>query len=105
MLAFEGLDKTGKTTQCRLLHNYLSSKGVNNTLLHFPVRNSVTGQVLNRYLSNDLDLIPQTSHLLFSANRWELHGKICETLQKGEVVIVDRYIWSGKAYSMALGLS
>jgi dTMP kinase len=70
MLAFEGLDKTGKTTQCKLLHNYLTTKGIRNRLIHFPVRNSVTGQVLNRYLTNELELLPQTSHLLFSSNRW-----------------------------------
>jgi dTMP kinase len=40
-------------------------------------------------------------HLLFSANRWELAKRIKNTLYQGKTVIVDRYSYSGIAYSSA----
>jgi dTMP kinase len=104
LLAFEGLDKTGKTTQCKLLRDHLQTLKVPVELLHFPVRQSSTGAVIDSYLRNKLDLSAQVSHLLFSANRWEFNSHMRERLAKGAVVILDRYIWSGRAYSYALGL-
>ncbi|KAG8330003.1 hypothetical protein J6590_073660 [Homalodisca vitripennis] len=38
-------------------------------------------------------------HLLFSANRWELVPKMKKLLQQGTTLIVDRYSYSGVAYS------
>lgn len=43
-------------------------------------------------------------HLLFSANRWELSTRIETLLQKGVHVILDRYAYSGVAYSSAKGM-
>jgi dTMP kinase len=52
LLAFEGLDKTGKTSQCKLLYSHLKQRGIQAHLIHFPVRDSTTGVVINRYLKN-----------------------------------------------------
>src|SRR5690606_13991077 len=50
-------------------------------------------------------LSPQASHLLFSANRWEQAATITEWHSKGHWVLIDRYWYSGFAYSVgALGL-
>jgi dTMP kinase len=43
-------------------------------------------------------------HLLFSANRWELSSEIEAKLNAGITIILDRYIASGLAFSMAKGL-
>jgi len=40
-------------------------------------------------------------HLLFSANRWELAPRIRQLLASGVTVLVDRYAFSGVAYSAA----
>lgn len=42
-------------------------------------------------------------HLLFSANRWERAKNIIKTLEAGVTVIVDRYCYSGVAFSAAKG--
>ena len=42
--------------------------------------------------------------MLFSANRWEVKDSILKDLKQGTHVILDRYIWSGLAYSTALGI-
>ena len=46
----------------------------------------------------------EVAHLLFSANRWEYATQIRETLASGVTVIMDRYAFSGVAYSVAQGL-
>ncbi|MES1902739.1 MAG: Thymidylate kinase [Paramarteilia canceri] len=44
-------------------------------------------------------------HLLFSANRHELANQITDNLKDGKTVIIDRYAFSGVAYSSAKGLA
>ncbi|KAJ3322489.1 hypothetical protein HDV06_003033 [Boothiomyces sp. JEL0866] len=66
-------------------------------------RESLTGKIINDYLngksSND-----QAIHLLFSANRWEQMDEMKQLLMEGYVLLVDRYCYSGIAYSSAKGL-
>ena len=64
-----------------------------------------TGKLLREYLTcAETHLDPHTSHLLFSANRWEMAEQIKQWLSAGRNVICDRYVASGRAYSLALGL-
>ena len=51
--------------------------------------------------NSSFQLSDQTAHLLFLANRWELNNEIIELLNDGYFVILDRYIYSGIAYSLA----
>lgn len=44
-------------------------------------------------------LVPEVSHLLFTANRWEFSDYIKKNLQNGVDVVCDRYSFSGIAYS------
>ena len=43
-------------------------------------------------------------HLLFSANRWEAHKGIKKKLQEGQSIVLDRYAFSGVAFTAAKGL-
>lgn len=49
------------------------------------------------------NLSDEAIHLLFSANRWEKANGILETLEQGMSLIIDRYCFSGVAYSAAKG--
>ncbi len=44
------------------------------------------------------------AHLLFAVNRWELKKEIEDRINTGQNVILDRYSYSGIAYSHAKGL-
>lgn len=99
LILIEGLDRTGKTTQTTLLLGKLEP---NSVLIKFPDRSTKIGQLINEYLNNDgLKLSDQAVHLLFSANRWEVAEKIKTFLLDGINVILDRYVYSGVAYSAA----
>jgi len=72
--------------------------------MNFPERSSNIGQVINSYLTNSKDLSDEVIHLMFSANRWEHMNQMKQKLLEGNTLIVDRYSYSGVAYSAAKGL-
>jgi len=104
-LHLEGLDRSGKSTQCDLLVRELREKYNHPSILYrFPNRSTSIGQTINNYLSSKQDLSDKSIHLLFSANRWEFETAMLNHIQEGNILIVDRYCYSGVAYSSAKGL-
>lgn len=98
LILIEGLDRSGKSTQVAKLHELIP----NSKVIKFPDRSTNIGGIINEYLANKSFSLPdQAIHLLFSANRWELNQTIRNELQNGTTVILDRYIYSGIAYSLA----
>jgi dTMP kinase len=100
-IVVEGIDKSGKTTQCAKLVDRLVGDGVKAQLLKFPARETATGQLINEYLQCKSELDDHAIHLLFSANRWEAVSAIKKLLHDGITLIVDRYAFSGVAFSAA----
>ena len=91
-ICFEGCDGVGKTTQSKNLFNFLKSKNKQPLLLSFPDRETITGKLLNNYLTSKEKVSnPRVSHLLFSANIWEKANQITDLLKKGKYVICDNY--------------
>lgn len=106
-IVFEGADRSGKTTQTKRCVNALKAAGIKTeeeVPWRFPDRTTSIGQMINGYLTKTTDLDDRGLHLLFSANRWEKATRLREALNSGETVIVDRYAYSGVAYSVAKGL-
>ncbi|KAJ3684343.1 hypothetical protein LUZ61_013507 [Rhynchospora tenuis] len=60
--------------------------------------------MISSYLSNESQLDDRAIHLLFSANRWEKRALMERKLKRGTTLIVDRYSYSGVAFSAAKGL-
>lgn len=106
LIIFEGLDRIGKTTQSQLLLDYLSGEcGLVCERLAFPDRSTQIGALIDAYLKRQIEFNDQTIHLLFSANRWECMDSMRAKLLQGCNLIVDRYAYSGVAFSQAKGLS
>ncbi|KAK9370777.1 thymidylate kinase-domain-containing protein [Lipomyces kononenkoae] len=103
LIVLEGLDRAGKTTQCQLLYEKLTKKlGTDKVRVQkVPDRSTQIGQAINSYLISQTHLPDQAIHLLFSANRWELRDSILSSLAAGQTLILDRYVPSGVAYSLA----
>ena len=104
LIVFEGIDNSGKTTQCDLLCEHFENKNQSYFQTQFPRRSSQTGQIIDSYLRSKSQISDQAVHLLFSANRWEDFDMIKSLLENGCNVVVDRYAYSGIAYSVAKGL-
>lgn len=70
-IVLEGLDRSGKTTQCKLLEQRFVEAGRPVKMMRFPDRTTVIGQMIDGYLKSDVEMEDHVIHLLFSANRWE----------------------------------
>lgn len=70
-------------------------------MMRFPDRSTKIGQLISAYLENKSNLEDHTVHLLFSANRWEQVPLIKEKLEQGVSLVVDRYAFSGVAFTSA----
>lgn len=105
LIAVEGLDRTGKSTQTQKLLDTFLNRGIGCELVKFPQRETPIGKLINRYLTDrDFPLSDESAHLLFSANRWEMVKCIQGLLDQGTIVVLDRYVYSGVAYSAAKGI-
>ncbi|CAN1133606.1 Thymidylate kinase [Linum perenne] len=104
LIVLEGLDRSGKTSQSARLVSYLEGTGHSAELWRFPDRTTSVGKMISAYLSNESQLDDRTIHLLFSANRWEKRSLMESKLRSGTTLIVDRYSYSGVAFSSAKGL-
>jgi len=105
-IVFEGLDHSGKTTQCEALYRALVACSIPAEKMHFPDRTTFTGKHIDEYLQMKAEEEKDDHyiHLLFSANRWETVSKIKKTLESGVTIVCDRYAFSGVAFSSAKGL-
>lgn len=102
LIVLEGLDRVGKSTLASKLVEFLKRTSRPVSHYRFPDRSTVFGQKIDDYLKGKLELADDhVVHMLFSLNRWELNKKIRQTIQQGTTVIVDRYSYSGIAYSSA----
>ncbi|KAF9877241.1 putative thymidylate kinase [Colletotrichum karsti] len=101
LIAFEGLDRSGKTTQVKLLEQRFVELGKKVKLMRFPDRTTPIGQMIDAYLKSSVEMEDHVIHLLFSANRWEAVKNIQALLASGTTVICDRYYHSGIVYSAA----
>eukprot|EP00727_Mastigamoeba_balamuthi_P003991 m51a1_g1359 putative protein zeu1 (214) ;mRNA; f:386456-387097 len=103
-ICLEGIDHSGKTTQCELLARRLRELGHSVASLRFPDRETHTGRVIDAYLRERAQVDDRAVHLLYSANRWERRAELERQLLAGTTVVVDRYSFSGVAYTAAKGL-
>lgn len=72
--------------------------------INFPDRTTDCGKLINSYLTNKQEFNDETIHLLFTVNRWEAMKNMENMLRDGITLIVDRYSYSGVAFSTAKGL-
>ena len=99
----EGCDQTGKSTlQQNLTTSIYNSHEILMERLNFPDTRTKIGQLLRLYLKGELELEGCVAHHLFSANRWESFEFILNALIYTPI-ICDRYVASGRAYSIAQG--
>ncbi|XP_071949555.1 thymidylate kinase-like isoform X1 [Antedon mediterranea] len=101
LIILEGVDRSGKSTQCKKLVQTLHNQGEKIHLMRFPDRTTETGKLIDGYLSQKFELEDHAVHLLFSVNRWEAVPKITELVKSGTTVIIDRYAYSGVAFTAA----
>jgi dTMP kinase len=97
-VVLEGVEGSGKSTQSRLLSEWLTEVGVRNILTREPGGTQV-GEEIRRALLHGGDVPPRTELLLMVAARAAFVDQVVKpALERGEAVIADRYELSSFAY-------
>lgn len=104
LIAFEGLDQSGKETQARHLRARIEQEGRKVHPISFPDYDTPVGREIAQALAGERNFGPDVMQLLYVANRCEYRQKIESWLASGGVVVCDRYRASSIAYGEAQGL-
>ena len=99
-ISFEGIDGCGKSTQIRLLHDYLTQKGLEVLLTREPGGSEISEKIREILLDKkNSDMTDRTEALLYAAARDQLvNTVIIPALQEGKIVLCDRFVDSSEAY-------
>jgi dTMP kinase len=105
LIAFEGLDQSGKETQAQELRDRIKAAGHKARFLTFPDYGTSIGEEIARALQGEREYGPDVMQLLFIANRYERKPDIERWLEGGLVLLCDRYLASSIAYGEAQDLN
>ena len=101
-ITFEGGDGSGKTTQINLLATWLESQGKTVVLTREPGGTDLGIELRNIVLHRKGFIAPRAEALLYAADRsHHIHSLVRPALERGAVVVQDRYLDSSVAYQGA----
>jgi len=102
-ISFEGGEGSGKSTQTQLLKSYLESIGESVIVTREPGGTPLGNQLRQILLANETGAIsPRSEALMYAADRANhVFELIRPALERGDIVITDRYIDSSVAYQGA----
>ena len=102
LITFEGIDGSGKSTQIRYLTNQLEEQGYIVCSVREPGGTELSERIRSILLDSSLEIAPFAELLLFSGARAQVVvEQIRPALERGEVVICDRFYDSTTAYQGA----
>ena len=104
IIAFEGLDQSGKQTQAELLRDRLKEDGRKARLVSFPDYGTSIGEEIARALAEEREYGADVMQLLYVANSYERKPDLERWLDGGLILVCDRYTASSVAYGEATGL-
>jgi dTMP kinase len=103
LIAIEGIDGTGKSTQLRLLAEELSRRGFEVVATREPT-NGPHGRRIRELYGNRRQVSPDEELELFMADRRQHVREVIQpALAAGKIVLTDRYYFSTAAYQGAAG--
>src|SRR5687767_11795096 len=104
LIAFEGLDQSGKQTQAERLRDRLVEARRQVRLLSFPAYETPIGAEIRSALTGNREWPADVMQLLYIANRYEARPLIERELARGTILVCDRYTASSVAYGESQGL-
>jgi dTMP kinase len=106
LFVIEGVDGAGKSTQIKMLHDFLTQKGYNCEYMHFPRTDApYFGELISRFLRGEFGSLnnvdPYLVAMLYAGDRKDASEIISNWLKEGKIVLLDRYTYSNIAYQCA----
>ena len=103
IVTIEGADSSGKSTQAKMLVEWLGDNGHKARLFKFPDYSTACGaDIAERLRSGSTS--PEMLHTLMAENRRERRTEILQAVSEAHIVVMDRYCESNIVYGMANGL-
>ncbi len=100
LIALEGIDGSGKTTQAQRLVDSLKKKKIKALYTKEPTEGAI-GKLTRSVLKGEIKVPPLALQYLFCADRSHHQVELESYLKKGYVIVTDRYFWSAVAYGMS----
>jgi len=99
LVVFEGAEGAGKSTQLRLLADWLGARGRDVVAVREPGGTIIGDEIRRILLDPNADIVPRSEALLFMASRAQLvEREIRPALESGATVLLDRFFLSTYAY-------
>ena len=103
-IAIEGLDGAGGETLLRNIVKECNQGGIPCLQQKYPDYTSPWGKIIRTYLKGKIKIDPTILFLTNASDQLKDQNKIRNFIQKGGIVVCDRYITSAIAYESALGM-
>ncbi len=105
IIAFEGIDGSGKETQSKLFCEYLKSINKDFLYMDFPAYNKTFFskeiiKYLNKEYGNMDEIHPKFIAMLYAGDRLEFKDKISQGLRDGKIIVCNRYTPSNIAHQV-----
>ncbi|MCC6417936.1 MAG: dTMP kinase [Gemmataceae bacterium] len=98
-LSLDGLDGTGKSTQCRLLADWLRARGHDVVLCADPGGTALGAEIRAIVLQHRGEVAPACEALLFMASRAQLVAEVIRpALDAGRTIVSDRFLLANLVY-------
>ncbi len=104
LIAFEGTDGTGKSTQLALLHAVLQDKGLEVVATREPTDGTYGRQIRELYNNRSKLSLDEELELFLADRKEHIDTLITPALASGKIILCDRYYLSTVAYQGAAGL-
>lgn len=106
LVVIDGADGSGKSTQAKLLLNYLGKHSIDHTFISFPrYYTSFHGKHVGRFLTGEFggntEISPYLSSLAFALDRLTAREEIVDWLKEGKLILADRYVSASMAHQSA----
>lgn len=104
LIVFEGIDGSGKTTQARMLVEYLQTKGCDVVFTDW-ASSEIVGKYIQKMRKDRIEVVPKAFSLLHAAELAErLENLILPALSAGKIVVCDRYVYTAIARDTTLSV-
>lgn len=105
LIVLEGIDGSGKSTQAKLLIQKLKSKNRKTISLEFPQYGTKSAGMVEEYLSGKYgkarEVAPKTASIFYAIDRYDLSFQVQRLLEKGYIIVSDRYVGSNVGHQGA----
>jgi dTMP kinase len=102
LICLEGIDGAGKETQLKLILKSLKGKRV--SVYKYPDAKSTFGKIIQNFLNKKLELSPLSQFFIYMLDIAKDQGEIERKLRGGEIVVLNRYVYSTIAYQCSKGV-